>query len=273
MKRAEHRFMRIPSFAVSAQRLRISSRLKRWTIFLFCAAGVGSGIVVQHADGRAAGQPAFLSAVRTAPGGLVLSLQGEPGANYVIESSVDLGSWTAVFTGVSSPAGTLDYTIQAADRARYYLAHSEPALEPLQLAPNIDSSYSAVALLTTNGASLSLTNNTGIVYSFSVPPFAVVEAVPISMTLVTNIGGFPGTNFGTAVAFSPEGLEFYARDCWKSDIRPTSQCLRWRATAFPAMARSCFCCPIASPRTRSRFQSCISAGLVPPRAALFSGVG
>jgi hypothetical protein len=138
----------------------------------------------------------FLPPKLEGPGQLSLSVRGEPNTKYVIERSTDLAVWKPLFTGISSAQGQLDYTFTRPTNSHsaYYLARSRTDLEKLILIPQPDTNYITVALVTTNGGSCALTNQAGVIYTFTVPPLAVTESVAISMTLLTNIGGFPLTN-------------------------------------------------------------------------------
>jgi hypothetical protein len=144
---------------------------------------------------------------------LRLSLRGEGSTKYVIETSTNLTHWRPIFTGFSSVDGQLEYSALRASHsaAAYYMARSQSDIEKLTVVPQVDSNYVALALITTNGGACSLTSANGVVYTFTVPPLALTESTVITMTLLTNIAGFPLTNgFGAAVSFGPEGLEFYA---------------------------------------------------------------
>ena len=143
-------------------------------------------------------------------GRVLLALRGEPNTNYVIETSGDLRTWKPIFVGTSSAAGKLEHVLRpGTNSSAYYTARGRTDLEKLIVIPRPDTNYGTVALVTTNGGTCSLTNKEGVIYTFTAPPFAVVESVVISMVLLTNIDHFPLTNgFGAAVSFEPDGLEF-----------------------------------------------------------------
>jgi hypothetical protein len=170
---------------------------------LFSAAFLGSNLF-------AAQTPAFLPVTHDQSGKLKLSLQGEANTTYVIEASGDLSHWRTEFTGASSAAGILDYLLTLGPSvASYYRARQESPIEDLVLVPRADPNYSAATLISTNGGFLSITNTAGVAYILTVPPLSVAAPIGISMTLVTNIEGFPLTaGFGEAVTFQPDGFEF-----------------------------------------------------------------
>jgi hypothetical protein len=161
---------------------------------------------------RSAQEISFTQPQLDSAGNLILSLHGDPNTNYVIENSPDLRTWKPIFVGATSSDGQLGYTLyrKADASAAYYTARSRTDLEKLIVIPQPDTNYATVALVTTNGGACSLTNKDGVIYTFTAPPFAVLESVVISMILLTNIDHFPLTNgFGAAVSFEPDGLQFF----------------------------------------------------------------
>lgn len=141
-----------------------------------------------------------------------LGLSGLPDGLYAIESSTNLLDWTTV---LSAPAdqGTLRFTPASApgDRVTYYrgVDLNGPVLSEVQF--QVDPLVSAVTLITQEaGGRLSLTNQAGTTFTFTVEPTNVLETTAISMQLVTNFIAFPYENIQReAVVFQPEGFEFH----------------------------------------------------------------
>ncbi|MSU64115.1 MAG: hypothetical protein EXS31_17270 [Pedosphaera sp.] len=142
-----------------------------------------------------------------------LLLSGLGSGQYGLEASTNLLQW---FSLISSPGsgGELRYLHADATRfgALYYRGVKLPDITPLaRIVPQVDSNYVAVGVVTyQEGGRLSLTNEGGTRYTFTVAPSNVLQSVAITMQLVTNLVSFPYANeMRSAVQFQPDGFQFH----------------------------------------------------------------
>jgi hypothetical protein len=140
-----------------------------------------------------------------------LLLSGLESGQYGIETSTNLTQW---FSLINSPgsAGELRYLHADAPSFRNIYYRGIKLSEPLaKVVPQVDSNYLAVGVITyQEGGSLSLTNDGGTRFTFTVAPSNVFQSVAISMRLVTNFVAFPYENeMRTGVQFEPDGFEFH----------------------------------------------------------------
>ncbi len=142
-----------------------------------------------------------------------LLLSGLVSGQYGLEASTNLSQWFNLITSTGA-AGELRF--QHADAARYgtlyYRGVKLPDTTPrTKILPQVDSNYVAVGVITyQEGGTLSLTNEGGTRYTFTVAPSNVVQSVAITMQLVTNLVSFPYENeMRSAVVFQPDGFQFH----------------------------------------------------------------
>lgn len=146
-------------------------------------------------------------------GQIRLQLLADPGPIYTIEQSTNLTDWRPVLSGplTNGVLQLADAVVPGVTCAFYRgrigdATNSTPALQI-----KLDPSRMSIALLTPEtGGSCALTNDAGVRVSFTVGPSNVLEAVPVVMTLVSNLTGLPETEAPpVAVQFEPDGYEFY----------------------------------------------------------------
>lgn len=143
-----------------------------------------------------------------------LLLSGLGSGQYAIEASTNLTRWFNLTTAPGAN-GELRFLHNEASsfRAIYYRGVKVPGdVGPLTpIVPQLDSNQVAVAVVTfQEGGSLSLTNEAGVRYTFTVAPSNVLQSAAITMQLVTNLVSFPFENeLRTAVKFTPEGFRFH----------------------------------------------------------------
>ncbi|MSU61962.1 MAG: hypothetical protein EXS31_06150 [Pedosphaera sp.] len=142
-----------------------------------------------------------------------LLLSGLVSGQYGLEASTNLSQW---FSLISSPGsgGELRYLHTDATRfgTLFYRGIKLPDITPLaRIVPQVDSNYVAVGVVTfQEGGRLSLTNEGGTRYTFTVAPSNVLNSVAITMQLVTNLVSFPFENeMRSAVKFEPDGFRFH----------------------------------------------------------------
>jgi hypothetical protein len=140
-----------------------------------------------------------------------LLLSGLDSGQYALEASTNLVQWSSLVTSPGS-TGELRYLHADAPSFRNIYYRGLKLSEPLaRIVPQVDSNYLAVGVVTyQEGGSLSLTNDGGTRFTFTVAPSNVFQSVAISMRLVTNFAAFPYQNeMRTAVQFEPDGFVFH----------------------------------------------------------------
>jgi hypothetical protein len=137
-----------------------------------------------------------------------LRLTGPATGTYILEASRDLHEWWPVGDTVSQN-GMLEVTHRSAAgyKALWFRGRS------VTLAPDVvarhDTNWASSALVTTNGGAVGLLHPSGYYAVLTVPPFAVIEPVVVTMTAVTNLDGYPFASPCTAaLKFEPDGLRF-----------------------------------------------------------------
>ncbi|MBI3414749.1 MAG: hypothetical protein HY043_05415 [Verrucomicrobia bacterium] len=142
-----------------------------------------------------------------------LSLLGQSGTNYVIESSVNLSNWTFLFSGVATN-GRVSYLHSAAPAADrlFYRAHSGAAPPaPAKIDPRANTNAITGALVTfEDGGNCTLLGNNGQLFTLTFPSNTIPTPAIIKMTLVTNIAGLPfSRGIIGAVRLEPEKLDIF----------------------------------------------------------------
>lgn len=137
-----------------------------------------------------------------------LRITGPATGTYILEASRDLQKWWPVGDTVSKN-GVLEVTHQsAADNKALWFRGRGVTLAPDVVARH-DTNWAASVLVTTNGGTVNLLHPSGYYAVLTVPPFAVIEPVVVTMTAVTNLDGYPFANPCTAaLKFEPDGLRF-----------------------------------------------------------------
>ena len=142
-----------------------------------------------------------------------LLLSGLTNGQYGIEASTNFLNWSRLITGAGTN-GELPYldTNAPGFARRYYrgiqLADVPPTVAPV--VPLVNSNASTAGVITYfAGGQLSLTNDAGVRFTFTVAPSNVVDSVAVTMQLVTNFVSFPYENEQrSTVLFQPEGYVF-----------------------------------------------------------------
>lgn len=142
--------------------------------------------------------------------GLRLGLGTVPDELVTVESSTDLKTWQPLITRNLPGDQSLEWAPPATAGPVFYRAlrgRPEPEYQPMSIQPVLDAAATAGTRLTSSGASLALTDSRGIEYRLDVPTNAVLEAVPIQMSLLKDAAGLPSdVAFLAGVTFAPEGL-------------------------------------------------------------------
>jgi hypothetical protein len=133
-----------------------------------------------------------------------------PGAECVIERSVNLSQWTVHFT-TNAPSARFRLSLPVTGGVAFFRARG-PGLtppKPLTVAPALNTNFRASAEIGSFGGTLNLTNAGGYVFSLNVPPGALDWSEVIQMTDVAQIQGLPlSDGLNAAVDLQPEGLIF-----------------------------------------------------------------
>ena len=143
-----------------------------------------------------------------------LELQGRTAANYEIEASSDLKVWTPVANGHAGNGIFLnDQPLSGHHRffrGRESAGSTNGGTPPISITPQVDTNVSVTFLVSTNGGSTILYAPDGTEIRFTVPPLTLPEAEIITMTLVTNAGGFPfSQGILGAVRLEPDRLALW----------------------------------------------------------------
>lgn len=132
--------------------------------------------------------------------------------DHAFEVSEDLRTWKRIFLGRASN-GELRFRHEApSGLGGLYYRGVVSQHAPAKKAAAIPDPRKVAATLVTprNGGRLTLTNDSGIRFDFSVEPGNVAQPVPVTMTLVGDFREFPGaTGLREAVLFQPDGFRFH----------------------------------------------------------------
>lgn len=139
-----------------------------------------------------------------------LSLSGLTTGRYGLEASTNLSQWFNL-TSASAANGPLTFLHTEAPQLGTVYYRGRQLLDVSPIVPQVDSNQVASTLITmAAGGTVSLTNDAGVRYTFTVGPSNVNEAVAITMQLITNFTSFPFENeMRTAVIFEPSGFQFH----------------------------------------------------------------
>src|SRR5438445_9073534 len=145
---------------------------------------------------------------------LRLSLHGETGSNYVIESSVNLTNWSFLFSGMATD-GLVSFLHSPAfdSDSLFYRAHSGVAqvAVPINVQPRADTNATGGTLVTVDdGGDFTFFGSDGTRFSLTFPSNTIPDATLVSMTLVTNVSALPfSRGIIGAVRLEPEDLDIF----------------------------------------------------------------
>ncbi len=178
----------------------------------FLIRGLTYVLLLVAAGSLSAASPTLGVAPLGATGVYRLWLQGESGVRYVLEQSQDLSTWEVDQAAQAPTNGLIEWTNTVDEQTvgMFYRAHVEdPAEAPASVTAELDTELSVQGIAAEEGGELSLVDHDGTVYTLLIPPNAVAEPTVISMTIATNLIGYPlDAGDWRAVVFQPQGLEF-----------------------------------------------------------------
>lgn len=141
-----------------------------------------------------------------------LLLQGLDAAPHAIQASTNLSNWFNLVSATNAGSELQTLQIDAPQLGVVYYRGIRLTEDPPlpAIVPLVDSNKVAVGVITyQEGGTLSLTNEGGTRFTFTVAPTNVLQSVGVTMELVTNLVSFPFENeLRTAVKFSPDGFRF-----------------------------------------------------------------
>jgi hypothetical protein len=143
-----------------------------------------------------------------------LQLTGDAGVTYRLEGSTNLTTWFSVGSG-PAVAGLLTLTHNGPAQwpwVCYRGVQTSPQQTYLTVGIEADTNLVAEAvLLPGEPRSVRLETPSGVVFTLAAPTNALVDATPVTMTLVTNLTGIPAPGgFLAAVQLEPAGWLFQA---------------------------------------------------------------
>lgn len=124
---------------------------------------------------------------------VTLSLRGAAGSSYAIESSIDLATWTEVFSGMAED-GTVEVEVPVEGGRRFYRGRPEGepvADQTIDIKPVLDPERFAKLVLIEDEGKTRLYPEDGAEIMLRFPTNAVADVAVVTMTLVTNITGLP----------------------------------------------------------------------------------
>src|SRR5688572_21747164 len=141
-----------------------------------------------------------------------LSLTGEVGVAYTIETSLNLTDWSVLSSGIATNGLlTVRHAAASNNSAIFYRGRgADDLLPPLTVGLKTDTNLSVSTLVSLDGGSAVLYGRDGTRFTLSLPSNSVPDASIITMTRVTNITGLPFAR-GTlgAVRLEPANLAFW----------------------------------------------------------------
>lgn len=144
-----------------------------------------------------------------------LVLSGLGAGNYGLQASTNMLQWFDLATPPSRGTELRFLHSEATKFGTLYyrgIKRQDTSVTPqAPIVAQVDSNNVAVAVVTfQEGGSLSLTNDGGTRFTFTVAPSNVLNSVAITMQFVTNFNAFPFENeMRSAVKFEPEGFRFH----------------------------------------------------------------
>ncbi len=157
--------------------------------------------------------PIRLSNVQLQPGpALAFDLASTPGAQYVIERSLNLSNWTAsLTTNATSDQLRVVLPLEGVGffRARGPGLAPLPTPHPLTVSPVLNTNVSVSSWFSPFGGTLQLTNSQGYLLTLFIPPQALAASETITMTELSQVNGLPfDGGLRAAVSLEPDGLQF-----------------------------------------------------------------
>ena len=121
-----------------------------------------------------------------------LTLVGDPGQSYAIESSTDFSQWSVAFVG-SAEDGKLELEADVDNLTNvFYRARLDAGIpEPFDITNSFETNFTIGTFATIDGLKRTLYAADGTAFVLQVPTNTVPESMPVTMTLVTNITGLP----------------------------------------------------------------------------------
>lgn len=168
------------------------------------------------------------------PGPTIVLSGLEPG-RYGIQTSTNLADWTELASGEATGGTFRHRQAEAPGRVAAFYRGVRLSTGPgIQVVPEVDPGSIAVSLVTPEtGGVLTLTNRSGMRFTFTVGPSNVVATIPISMSLVSRFTSFPGGNSDrAAVVFSPDGFSFPGAGLLEIEYPNPLPALRFSSFAF-----------------------------------------
>ncbi len=133
-------------------------------------------------------EPLLLSSNRVA-----LSLLGEVGSSYAVEGSVDLVNWFTVFSGVAEN-GRLEFETDLQSGKMFFRGRADDEViggGTLDVKPALLTNYTSKVFVMNGGWITELFGGDRTKFTLTFPSNTVADALSATMTLVTNISGFP----------------------------------------------------------------------------------
>ncbi len=140
-----------------------------------------------------------------------LSLANVTGSTAELEGSVNLEDWfTLASANADNSVAHFTFTNDISDRSWFFRGVVGAATGPALAIAQVDTNLTAGALITPEtGGSMSLEDDTGVIYEFTVSSNLVSEPVAVQMTVITNFSQFPDHDGArAALRFSPDGFAF-----------------------------------------------------------------
>ena len=157
----------------------------------------------------ASGDPPRLGLTFLAPNRTVeLSLTGEVGSAYTIETSLNLSNWSVLSSGVATNGLlTLRYPVASDSTAIFYRGRAATVSPGLTVSLAPDTNLTLSTLVSPAGGAAVLYGHDGTQFTFRLSSNSIPEARIITMTLVTNINALPFAR-GTIGAVLIEPADF-----------------------------------------------------------------
>jgi hypothetical protein len=153
--------------------------------------------------------------------GVALSLTGDTGSVFTVESSTNLRDWVPLFSGVLNNGAT-NLLDQRGGTREFYRAYTGPSQRlPVNVTAQTDPDSYGAAFLTPDGADLAIYQPDGTQLTLYVPTNSVVDPLLLTMTQVTNFLGLPFSGgLLAAVSVQPNELDLFGAALLKFPIPP-----------------------------------------------------
>src|SRR5688572_13802200 len=137
--------------------------------------------------------PRLEQPIRTAGGGMDLSLIGSAGKPYAIDVSSNLVNWATLSSGIATN-GVLSHSLDltANHKALFYRGRVvADTLPPLSLGLGVNTNTTVLSMATARGGTNVLYGRDGTRYSLTLPSNSIAGGKIFTMTEVTNLSGLP----------------------------------------------------------------------------------